>query len=241
MLEIEENKILEMSDVTGSQVKDKNDFDEELLLKTFLDYIPDEIFFKDREKRYLKINNAMASHLGLENPRQAIGKKASDFFPPEVAAEIEKEDNFILETGNIYTREQKRIEDETGSVKWVQITKGPLPDVHGNLIGIFGISKEITYLKEVEEKDKFLIQFQQLITSIANVFVKAGYPNFEKGVKFALYKFSHFLNAEFAGYFVDTPNGEFVEKFRWQKDSFKIKNRTKRSKIKKLRDFLHKH
>ncbi len=211
---------------------------EEILLKTFLEYIPDEIFFKDKEKRYLKINSAMASHLGLAHPAEAVGKTARDFFPPETAEAIEKEDDLILRTGKIYIREQKRMAGSKGSVKWVQFTKGPLPDENGNLIGIFGIAKDITYLKEVEEKDKFLIHFQNIIASIATGLVKFGVPNFEKGLKFSLYKFARFLDAEYATILLVNADNRFVEKYNWQARNFKKAKRTVKNYVKKFSDFV---
>ena len=226
-----------MIDLDSSLLK-SNKIEENILLKTFLDYIPDEIFFKDKEKRYLKINNSMASHLGLNNPNEAVGKRASDFFPPETAEKIDNEDDLILKTGKFYVREQKRMEANGGAIKWLQFTKGPLPDEDGNFIGIFGLAKDITYLKVMEEKDKFLIQLQNIIASIATSFVKFGYPNFEKGLNFALYKFSRFLNADYASFFLTSMDNLLVERYNWKSNKFSKEKKTIKQNAEKFYNFI---
>ncbi len=199
----------------------------EIFFDSFLDFIPDEIFLKDDERRYLRVNRAMASHLGISEPILAIGKLAEDFFPEETAEKIREEDEEILKKGKIFVREQKRMEAKGELIKWVEFTKGPLYDERNHIIGIFGIAKDITYLKETEEKDKFLINFQNTLTSAASLLVKFGLAEFHRSLKFALYKFARFLNTDFASFSVLDAEQEFVEKQVWHSKNIKLNEKLK--------------
>ena len=125
--------------------------DEGFLIETLMDHIPDHIYFKDRESRFLRINKAMARRFGLKDPLDAIGKTDFDFFTTEHAQQAYKDEQQILRSGEpMVDREEKETWPD-GSVSWVSTTKQCLRDPHGKVIGTFGLSRDITARKAAEE------------------------------------------------------------------------------------------
>ena len=125
---------------------------ERFLLKTLMDSLPDSIYFKDRESRFVAVNRAMAALFGLEDPRDLLGKTDADLFAPEHAEAALRDELEILRTGqplvNIEEKETWPDRHET----WVSTSKLPLRDPNGNIIGTFGLSRDITEKKRAEEK-----------------------------------------------------------------------------------------
>jgi PAS domain S-box-containing protein len=122
------------------------------LLQALLDSIPDAIYFKDAESRFLRSSRAMAAKFGLDDPRQLLGKRDSDFFGPEHAAQAYADEQRILLTGEplVGLKEQETYPD--GRSSWALTTKMPLRDGAGRIIGTFGVSKDITMLVAAEEQ-----------------------------------------------------------------------------------------
>jgi PAS domain S-box-containing protein len=124
---------------------------ERFLVETLLDHIPDHIYFKNRQSRFVRINRAMAEAFKLENPDAANGKSDFDFFLPEHAREAFEDEQTIIRTGrSLVNREEKETWPD-GSVTWVSTTKAPIRDKHGRIIGTFGISRDISARKRAEE------------------------------------------------------------------------------------------
>jgi PAS domain S-box-containing protein len=72
---------------------------ERFLLKTLMDNLPDHIYFKDRESRFISVNRAMAALFGLEDPGDLLGKTDADLFAPEHAQSALRDEQEILRTG----------------------------------------------------------------------------------------------------------------------------------------------
>jgi len=124
---------------------------ERYLLHTLMDYLPHNIYFKDAESRFLRINKALAKYFGLEHPSQALGKTDVDFFTTEHAAQALADEREIVRTGRpILDKEEKETWPD-GHLSWASTTKMPLYDDSGRIVGTFGISRDITAQKRAEE------------------------------------------------------------------------------------------
>jgi PAS domain S-box-containing protein len=121
-----------------------------VLVSAFLDHVPDCVYFKDRESRFLAVSQSMVRYFGGATRRQIIGRTDFDFFAPSHARPAYDDEQRIMRTGQAMIG---RIERETwpdGRVTWVRSSKLPLRDDHGEIIGTFGISKDITQTREME-------------------------------------------------------------------------------------------
>lgn len=119
-------------------------------LNTLLENVPDRIYFKDRESRFIRINRALTTLLGLHSPEEAYGKTDADFYDETHAAEARADERHVMETGDPMIG---KVEFETmadGRRSWSLTTKMPLRNRHGETVGTCGISREITEIKEME-------------------------------------------------------------------------------------------
>ncbi|MCL5098208.1 MAG: PAS domain-containing protein [Candidatus Omnitrophica bacterium] len=120
------------------------------LLQALLDNVPDSIYFKDLESRFLVGSKALANRLGLSSPEQIAGKNDFDFHPEHQAQGFYRDEQEIIRTGRpiIGKTEMETLPD--GSVTWALTTKMPLRNKDGKIIGTIGVAKDITSLKQTE-------------------------------------------------------------------------------------------
>lgn len=122
------------------------------LVNTLIDNLPDAVFAMDNKERFLIANPALARVMGVSHKEDLIGKTVDDFQPSEIAQKIQDNNRHILETGEILLNHQEiLINISTGNPHWRQTTKVPLHDRSGQIIGLVGISLDITQQKEAEE------------------------------------------------------------------------------------------
>lgn len=121
------------------------------LLHTILDNVPDRIFIKDLDSRFVKSNRSLAERFGLPDPREMVGKSDADFFAPEHASLARHDEEEILRTGRPMLDKVECEALSDGSSNWVITSKLPLRDKFGRIVGTFGISRDITALKKAEE------------------------------------------------------------------------------------------
>jgi PAS domain S-box-containing protein len=120
-------------------------------LETILNSVPDRIYIKDSQSRFIKINAAAAQRLGLPSPDLALGKTDFDFMPPEKAGEFQRDEQRIMQTGEpLINKAEKQILPD-GQVGWTSTTKVPLRDAAGKIVGLMGINRDITNLVRAEE------------------------------------------------------------------------------------------
>src|SRR5581483_9645461 len=122
------------------------------LLRALLDSSPDHIYFKDRDSRFIRASRELAERFGVP-PEGMIGKSDFDFFQEEHARPAYDDEQEIIRTGNpiVGKVERETLKDTTGEF-FVLTTKMPLRNRAGEIIGTFGISKDITGLKQAEAK-----------------------------------------------------------------------------------------
>jgi PAS domain S-box-containing protein len=118
------------------------------LLQMMLDHMPDHIYFKDSKSHFIRNSKSQAKALGLSDPAQSIGKSDFDFFPhAQLSYETEQE---IIRSGKPLVDVEERVVWPDGRETWVSTTKMPLLDETGQIIGTFGISRDITERKQAE-------------------------------------------------------------------------------------------
>jgi PAS domain S-box-containing protein len=117
---------------------------------TLMEHIPSNIYFKDLDSRFLKVNQSMVESFGLQHPADLEGKTDHDFFEKEHADPALSDEQEIIRTGKGITG---LVEHETfadGKEGWVLTTKMPFRDRHGKIIGTFGMSSNVTELVETQ-------------------------------------------------------------------------------------------
>jgi len=122
------------------------------LVEAMLDNVPDRIYFKDAQSRFLKLSKALAKRFGLENPNQAVGKTDFDFTSPEKAKEFFQDEQRIIQTGQSLINKVEKQILPNGQTAWTSTTKVPLREPDGTVVGIVGINRDITDLKLAEQK-----------------------------------------------------------------------------------------
>ncbi len=125
--------------------------EEQYLLHTLMENTPDHIYFKNTGSRFVRVNKAQANWFGLSDPAQAVGKTDFDFFSDEHAQQAYTDEQEIMRTGQPIVGIEEKETWPDGHETWVSTTKMPLRDQQGNIVGVFGISRDITERKEAEE------------------------------------------------------------------------------------------
>jgi len=124
---------------------------ESALLGGLLETVQDHIFFKDRDSKMVRNNPAHLQALGLKNQQAVVGKTDFDFFPKEFASICFEEEQKIMSNGIPMVNKTWEVPGKEGGAKWMSETKAPMRDHDGKVIGLVGISRDITELKLVED------------------------------------------------------------------------------------------
>jgi phosphoserine phosphatase RsbU/P len=144
------------------------------ILRQLMDTIPDRLYFKDLESRFVRVNQAYASWHGIASPGEVIGKTDFDFFAPVHAEIAMAEEQEIIRTGQPMIAKIEKLTLRDGSIAWGSATKMAWRDSAGKIIGTFGLTRDATAAKQAEE---LLIQERNLLRTIVNhlpsrIFVK---------------------------------------------------------------------
>jgi PAS domain S-box-containing protein len=133
---------------------------DQLLLSSILEHIPEIVFVKDRQSRFVALSDSLARKKGASSADELIGRSDSDFYSEESAARMLDDEKQIVNTGTpIISKAGKQIWKD-GRVTWQLTSKFPRRDKSGSIIGTFGFSRDVT--KEFE-LDAALRQAESLI------------------------------------------------------------------------------
>lgn len=113
------------------------------LLQILLEQLPEAVYFKDAESRFIRINRTLASWYGLKDPDEAIGKSDADFFTAEFARASDEAEQEIMKTGIPRVDVEEKLVWPDGRGVYSSTTRLPLRDASGAVIGTFGIFKDI--------------------------------------------------------------------------------------------------
>ena len=139
------------------------------LLNALMESSPDTIYFKDSSSRFLRVNKAQAEVLGLNSPDDAIGKSDFDFFTPEHAREAFEDERSIIESRKLVVDKIERIRRGDGTYRWVSATKVPMMNERREVIGLAGISRDITERKNAELEKQVLFRIMDGISQTAKL------------------------------------------------------------------------
>ena len=119
------------------------------LLRTLIDNLPDFIYVKDAERRFITANPAVARLMGVKSPDDLIGKRDEDFYPERAAAQFKADEEKVFHGEPVISKSEPNT-DHHGRVTEILTTKVPLRDNAGKIVGLVGISRDITELKQRE-------------------------------------------------------------------------------------------
>lgn len=135
---------------TGHPISERRKLEGQLL-KTLMANTPDHIYFKDLQSRFICVSRAHAKLFNLNDPNDIIGKSDFDFFLEQHARQAFDDEQEIIRTGEPIRNLEEKETWPDGHVTWVSTTKVPFTDEQGQIIGTFGISRDITKRKEAQE------------------------------------------------------------------------------------------
>jgi diguanylate cyclase (GGDEF)-like protein/PAS domain S-box-containing protein len=124
------------------------------MLRAVVASLPDTIFVKDVQSRFLLANQAAAKNMGAASGADLLGKTDFDFFPEELAAVFLEDERKVLESGRSQLNKEELIGESDGQKRCLLTTKVPLFDDTGRIIGLIGVGRNITALKAVEAQLK---------------------------------------------------------------------------------------
>ena len=117
---------------------------ERYLLRSLMDNLPDNIYFKDRDSRFIRISRAMAKWFKLDDPAEAQGRTDRDFFSDEHAMQALEDEQRLIERNEPLLDVEEKETWPDGSTTWVSTSKLPLRDKNGQVVGTFGVSRNIS-------------------------------------------------------------------------------------------------
>jgi PAS domain S-box-containing protein len=130
----------------------KNVLAPEAMLQLVLDHIPQRIFWKDTNFKYLGCNKPFAIDAGLNEPSEIIGMDDFELSWEKTANLYRSDDTFVMQTKQSKLKYQEPLDKPDGSMMWVETNKLPLLDKNGNVIGLLGTYEDITDHKLFEQK-----------------------------------------------------------------------------------------
>jgi PAS domain S-box-containing protein len=136
-----------LQDISAGKRTEKSLSYERDLMASLLESLPDQIYFKDCDGKFLRVNTAMARCHGLKSPAEAIGKTEADYFPKAYAQRSAELERGIVASGEPVLDSEQQVIWADRQPSWSLSTKMPLYDGDDRIVGTFGISRDITARK----------------------------------------------------------------------------------------------
>jgi PAS domain S-box-containing protein len=122
------------------------------LLQILTQNLPDLVYVKDAQCRYVFNSASHLKFLGVERQEELLGKTVLDLLPGELAEKFYRDEEAIIQSGRPLVDEEEETQDYLGRRTWVSTTKVPLHDEAGTPIGLIGISRDISDRRRAEEE-----------------------------------------------------------------------------------------
>lgn len=173
-------------DATAVKLAEEKLVEERNLLRTIIDHLPARVYVKDTGSHYLLNNLAHLAGIGLQRQDEATGHTILDFFPNERGHQAMLDDQQVLASGQPILNQEKSDFGAGQQLHWSLTTKVPLRDMQGKIIGLVGISHDITRRKEAEaelqrrthEMETDVLMARQ----VQETFIPRNFPVFPRGV-----------------------------------------------------------
>ena len=124
---------------------------ERKFLRTLIDNMPDLVYTKDLEARFVLSNAAHVRFMGVNSESDLVGKSVLDLHPPELARGYYADDLHVLRKGDTIHNREELVRDHDGVVHWHLTIKAPLRDRDGKIVGLIGVSRDINDHKRAME------------------------------------------------------------------------------------------
>ncbi|UVK37532.1 EAL domain-containing protein [Mesorhizobium sp. AR10] len=124
--------------------------DERISLQALIDWVPDYLWVKDTESRFIVVNRALAVDSGRDKTSDMIGLTDFDLHAPELAQKFRLIEQRVLRSGQPLIDEEEFFVDASGAGKWLSSTKVPLRNVQNDIFGLVGIAHDITARKQAD-------------------------------------------------------------------------------------------
>ena len=123
---------------------------ERRLLRAALAQAPDFFYVKDRQGRFVAVNQGVADINGYEKPSDLVGKTDFDLFPAERAEALFASEQEVMRTGKPLAELEEQLPDDEGNMRWYSTSKSSLRDGDGNIIGLAGVTHDVTTRRRLE-------------------------------------------------------------------------------------------
>jgi len=127
---------------------------DQALLEALMENVPDRIYFKDRQSRFVRVNQRFATDFGFDDPDELVGKTDFEIFTVEHAQPAFDDEMKIIETGEPILAKIEKESFADSDDEWVSSTKLPLRDADGVIVGTMGISRVVTDIVTAQERLK---------------------------------------------------------------------------------------
>jgi len=139
-----------VQDITERKRAEERLVEERELFRLLIENIPDQIYFKDAQSRFLLCNMPVAANAGYLSTDDLIGKSDADLFQYENARQFYDDEQKLMKSGEPLINQEEYSIDKTGAMHWNLSTKVPIQDATGKIKGLIGISRDITERKKAE-------------------------------------------------------------------------------------------
>ena len=140
-----------LRDMSKRRLVEEELAEERNLLSVLIETIPHHVYVKDAEGRFVMDNAAHREHIGATDILEVNGTRVSDYFPPELARVYMEADHKVIHLHEPVINQEEPGVDREGNLLWLSTTKMPLYDTNGKVVGLVGLSEDITDRKHSEE------------------------------------------------------------------------------------------
>ncbi|MHB1814954.1 MAG: methyl-accepting chemotaxis protein [Steroidobacteraceae bacterium] len=151
----------------GSVAERRGASGERAMLRTLIDHLPDLLYVKDVQGRFVLANVAVARVMGAKTPGELLGKNDFDFHPAELAARYHADEQAVIRSGTPLSAREEECRDPAGHLMHLETTKVPLRDATGAVTGLVGIGRDVTQrVVETRDLDRAVRETREVIQAV---------------------------------------------------------------------------